>query len=292
MSKDHSTNAALSGNADRDGKSAPANAAEHGCKKPSGKPLLEICHAKKSFGGVTVLHDVDVTVREGEIVSIIGRSGSGKTTLLRCATMLEIIDGGEIIYNGETAVSAKDGEAIFAPKETMRRIKDCYGMVFQNFNLFPHWNVMRNITDAPIRIQKREKEEVFVEARELLGKMGLADKEKAYPCELSGGQCQRVAIARALAMNPKILFFDEPTSALDPELTAEVLKVIKSLAELHMTMVIVTHEMQFAKDISDRVIFMDKGVIAIEGSPKEVFSSENPRMREFLGRYSTEEELK
>ena len=252
------------------------------------KALLEICHARKCFGDNEVLHDVDVTVHEGEIVSIIGRSGSGKTTLLRCATLLETIDGGDIIYMGETAVTARFGAIHFAPKETMRRIKDCYGMVFQNFNLFPHWNVLRNITDAPLRVQKREKEEVYAEARELLRKMGLADKEKAYPCELSGGQCQRVAIARALAMNPKILFFDEPTSALDPELTAEVLKVIKSLAEEHMTMVIVTHEMQFARDISDRVIFMDQGVIAIEGSPEEVFSAGNPRMREFLGRYSAE----
>ena len=258
----------------------------------SGEPLLEIRHAKKSFGGITVLHDVDVTVHKGEIVSIIGRSGSGKTTLLRCATMLETIDGGEIVYMGETAVRAENGEAAFASKEAMRHIKDCYGMVFQNFNLFPHWNVLRNVTDAPLRIQKREREEVFQEARDLLKKMGLADKENAYPCELSGGQRQRVAIARALAMNPKILFFDEPTSALDPELTAEVLKVIKSLADMHMTMVIVTHEMQFAKDISDRVIFMDKGVIAIEGTPEEVFSADNPRMREFLGRYSTEGALK
>lgn len=256
------------------------------------KPLLEIRHAKKSFGGNTVLHDVDLAVHPGEIVSIIGRSGSGKTTLLRCATMLETLDGGEVVYMGDRAVLAENGVASFADKEAMRRIKDCYGMVFQSFNLFPHWNVLRNIADAPIRIQKREKHEVYREARELLAKMGLADKEKAYPCELSGGQCQRVAIARALAMNPKILFFDEPTSALDPELTAEVLKVIKKLAESHMTMVIVTHEMQFAKDISDRVIFMDRGVIAMEGSPDKVFSADNPRMREFLGRYSTEGALK
>ncbi len=256
--------------------------------KQEGRPLLEIRHARKAFGDNVVLHDVDVTVREGEIVSIIGRSGSGKTTLLRCATMLETIDGGEVVYMGEKAVWEKGGEIHFAPRDTMRQIKDCYGMVFQNFNLFPHWNVLRNVTDAPLRVQQRGKEEVFAEARELLKKMGLSDKENAYPCELSGGQCQRVAIARALAMNPKILFFDEPTSALDPELTAEVLKVIKSLAELHMTMVIVTHEMQFAKDISDRVIFMDKGVIAIEGTPLEVFGTNNPRMREFLGRYSTD----
>ena len=167
----------------------------------------------------------------------------------------------------------------------MKKIQQNYGLVFQNFNLFPHYSVLRNVMDAPIAVQKREKEEVRKEAMELLEKMGLADKADAYPCQLSGGQCQRVAIARALALNPKILFFDEPTSALDPELTGEVLKVIKSLADLHIAMVIVTHEMAFARDISDRVIFVADGVIVEEGTPAQVFASENERTKNFLGRY-------
>ena len=161
-----------------------------------------------------------------------------------------------------------------------------FGLVFQNFNLFPHYSVMKNITDAPIKVQKRKKEEVYKEARELLKKMGLSDKEDAYPCQLSGGQQQRVSIARALALNPDILFFDEPTSALDPELTAEILKVIRELAMEHMTMVIVTHEMNFARNVSDHVIFMDGGVIAVEGTPDEVFGSSNERMKEFLGKFN------
>jgi len=159
------------------------------------------------------------------------------------------------------------------------------GLVFQNFNLFPHFSVLKNITDAPIRVQKRKKEEVYAQARTLLKQMGLADRENAYPFQLSGGQQQRVSIARALCMNPKILFFDEPTSALDPELTSEILKVIKDLAAEHITMVIVTHEMTFARDISDHIIFMDKRLIAVEGSPKEVFESEHARMKEFLGKF-------
>ena len=167
----------------------------------------------------------------------------------------------------------------------MKELQSCFGLVFQNFNLFPHYSVMKNITDAPLKVQKREKEEVYKEARELLKKMGLEDKENAYPYQLSGGQCQRVAIARALALNPKILFFDEPTSALDPELTGEVLKVIRSLADLDITMVIVTHEMEFARSISDRVIFMEKGVVALEGTPEEVFRAEHTRMKEFLGKF-------
>ena len=170
-------------------------------------------------------------------------------------------------------------------KGETKQIQSYFGLVFQNFNLFPHYSVMKNITDAPIHVQKRNKEEVYKEARELLAKMGLSDKEDAYPYQLSGGQCQRVAIARALALNPKILFFDEPTSALDPELTGEVLKVIRSLADLDITMVIVTHEMEFARNISDRIIFMDKGVIALEGTPEEVFQAEHTRMREFLGKF-------
>lgn len=248
--------------------------------------LLEMNHVQKSFGGLAVIRDISLAVREGEIVSIIGPSGSGKSTLLRCATMLETMDSGELIYLGEKAAwNDSRGLTVYAPKRELKQIQENYGLVFQNFNLFPHYSVMKNITDAPINVQKRDKEEVYRSARELLKKMGLEDKENAYPCQLSGGQCQRVAIARALALNPKILFFDEPTSALDPELTGEVLKVIKSLADLQITMVIVTHEMAFAKDISDRVIFMADGVIVEEGTPDEVFASANERTKSFLGRY-------
>ena len=247
--------------------------------------LLEMNNIKKEFNGQSVLKDISLQVKEGEIVSIIGPSGSGKSTLLRCATMLTDIDSGEISYMGKRSVWMENGKTVVPSGKQLKEIRSCFGLVFQNFNLFPHFSVMKNITDAPIHVQKRKKEEVYREARELLAKMGLSDKENAYPCQLSGGQCQRVAIARALALNPKILFFDEPTSALDPELTGEVLRVIRSLADLHITMVIVTHEMNFAKDISDRVIFMDQGVIAVEGTPQQVFSSENARMREFLGKF-------
>lgn len=248
--------------------------------------LLEMNHIKKTFDDLEVLRDISISVEEGEIVSIIGPSGSGKSTLLRCATMLETIDGGDIVYLGKRAAWVENGSPVFPKKEQLKEIRSYFGLVFQSFNLFPHMSVMENITDAPINVQKRDKEEVFKEARELLAKMGLSDKEDAYPFQLSGGQCQRVAIARALALNPKILFFDEPTSALDPELTGEVLKVIKSLADLDITMVIVTHEMQFAKDISDRVIFMDGGVIVEQGTPEHVFNSNNARMKEFLGRFN------
>ena len=247
--------------------------------------LLEMKNIKKEFNGQSVLKDISLQVKEGEIVSIIGPSGSGKSTLLRCATMLTDIDSGEISYMGKRSVWMENGKTVVPSGKQLKEIRSCFGLVFQNFNLFPHYSVIKNITDAPIHVQKRKKEEVYREARELLAKMGLSDKENAYPCQLSGGQCQRVAIARALALNPKILFFDEPTSALDPELTGEVLRVIRSLADLHITMVIVTHEMNFAKDISDRVIFMDQGVIAVEGTPQQVFSSENARMREFLGKF-------
>lgn len=247
--------------------------------------LLEMNHIRKKFDDLEVIKDISLSVKEGEILSIIGPSGSGKSTLLRCATMLEEIDGGEILYMGERAAWMEGKKACHPGKAQMKRVQEYFGLVFQSFNLFPHYSVMKNLTDAPINIQKRNKEEVYREARELLAKMGLEDKEDAYPCQLSGGQCQRVAIARALALNPKIMFFDEPTSALDPELTGEVLKVIRSLADLHITMVIVTHEMSFAREISDRVIFMDKGVVALEGTPEEVFTSSHNRMQEFLGKF-------
>lgn len=226
--------------------------------------LLEMNHMKKSFGGLQVVKDISIHVEKGEVLAIIGPSGSGKSTLLRCATGLETADSGEINYRGS------------------------FGLVFQNFNLFPHYTVLKNITDAPIRVQKRGKEEVYKEARRLLGKMGLADKEAAYPYQLSGGQQQRVSIARALAMNPDILFFDEPTSALDPELTGEILKVIRELAAEHMTMVIVTHEMNFARNVADHIIFMNNGYIEVEGTPEEVFASDNMRIREFLGKFEGE----
>lgn len=248
--------------------------------------LLELKHVEKSFGALPVIRDISMSVDQGEIVSIIGPSGSGKSTLLRCATMLEHMGSGEVVYLGKKAAwTGENGRVAYAGRKELKEIRSQYGLVFQNFNLFPHYSVMKNIMDAPIHVQKRDREEAYREARELLKKMGLEDKEDVFPCQLSGGQCQRVAIARALALKPKILFFDEPTSALDPELTGEVLKVIKSLADLDIAMVIVTHEMAFARDISHRVIFMAEGVIVEEGTPEQVFASDNERTQNFLGRY-------
>lgn len=251
--------------------------------------LLEMKNIKKSFGDLEVIKDISLSVEEGEILSIIGPSGSGKSTILRCATMLETITGGEIIYMGEKAAyTDENGNVVYAKGEQAKKINSNFGLVFQNFNLFPHYSVMKNITDAPIHVQKRNKEEVFKQAKELLEKMGLSDKADYYPCQLSGGQQQRVSIARALCMNPKILFFDEPTSALDPELTLEILKVIRGLAKEHMTMVIVTHEMNFAKEVSNKIIFMEKGVIVEETTPDKMFNSTNERTRAFLGKYHNE----
>ena len=247
--------------------------------------LLEIKDLKKEFDGNKVLKGISLSVEKGEVVSIIGPSGSGKSTILRCACMLETIDGGEIRYNGKKAAWMENGKYKVPVKNELKEISSCFGLVFQNFNLFPHYSVIKNITDAPINVQKRNKDEVYKEARKLLSQMGLSDKEKAYPYQLSGGQKQRIAIARALAMKPDILFFDEPTSALDPELTGEVLKVIKELADEKMTMVIVTHEMEFAKQISDRIVFMDEGVVAVEGTPDDVFNADHGRMKEFLGKF-------
>ena len=239
-------------------------------------------HIRKSFGSLDVIKDISLSVSEGEILSIIGPSGSGKSTILRCATMLETIDSGEIIYLGEKAAFTS---VVYAKGEKAKKINSNFGLVFQNFNLFPHYSVLKNIMDAPIHVQKRDKAEVLETSRALLKKMGLSDKENYYPCQLSGGQQQRVSIARALCMKPKILFFDEPTSALDPELTLEILKVIRDLAKEHMTMVIVTHEMTFAKEVSNRIIFMEKGVIVEETTPDKLFNSDNERTREFLGKY-------
>ena len=248
--------------------------------------ILNMQDIVKAFGGAPVLKGISLNVDKGEVVSIIGPSGSGKSTLLRCAAVLETIDSGSISYLGSPAAVTEDGKAKYVPAAALRKIKSCFGLVFQQFNLFPHYTVLKNIMDAPVSVQKRPKAEVKAEVMELLRKMGLEDKAGAYPCQLSGGQQQRVAIARALAMKPEILFFDEPTSALDPELTGEVLKVIKQLAEENMTMVIVTHEMPFARAVSDRVIFMDGGVIVEQGAPEQVFGApKQERTRQFLRNY-------
>ena len=232
--------------------------------------LLEINHCRKQFGSNQVLTDLSLSVEEGQVLSIIGPSGSGKSTLLRCATLLETMDGGDLIYLGNYAARDENGKAVYADTATLQKIRSMFGLVFQNFNLFPHYSVMKNIMEAPMLVQKRQEKEVREEAAALLEQMGLSDKADAYPYQLSGGQQQRVSIARALAMNPKILFFDEPTSALDPELTGEILRVIRKLAEKKMTMVIVTHEMAFARDVSDWVVFMNDGVIIEQGDPREV----------------------
>ena len=237
--------------------------------------LLEVKNIKKSFDDLEVLKDISMSVAESEVISILGPSGSGKSTFLRCMTMLEKIDGGSMVYCGKEAVNSDSGVPVYADKADLKEIQSYYGLVFQNFNLFPHYSVLKNIADAPIRVQKRDKDEVYAEAKELLRKMNLEDKGDYYPYQLSGGQQQRVAIARALALKPKMLFFDEPTSALDPELTAEILKVLKELAAEKMTMVIVTHEIGFARSVSDRVIFMDGGVIVEEGKPEDVI--DNPK---------------
>ena len=246
--------------------------------------ILDIQNVRKSFGDNHVLKDISLTVDKGEVVSVIGPSGSGKSTFLRCATLLETMDSGTLKYMGET-VASMEGDRIVYTKD-LRKVRGYFGLVFQNFNLFPHYSVLKNVTDAPVSVQKRDPKEVKESALQLLETMGLADKANAYPCQLSGGQKQRVSIVRALAMKPEILFFDEPTSALDPELTGEVLKVIKQLAEQSMTMVIVTHEMAFAHAISDRVIFMDGGVIVEQGTPQELFEgTKQERTRQFLQNY-------
>ena len=249
--------------------------------------VLEIRNAKKSFDGVEVLKDISLSVEKGEVVGIIGPSGSGKSTLLRCATMLERLDGGDLVYMGEHAATNTNGVSVYASSAKIRQMYSYFGLVFQNFNLFPHYSVLKNIMDAPISVQKRDKKEVEAEARELLAKMGLSDKADAYPFQLSGGQQQRVSIARALALNPQVLFFDEPTSALDPELTGDILKVIRELADEHMTMVIVTHEIDFARNVADRVIFMANGVVIEEGDPADVIDNpSNERTKAFLSKLS------
>lgn len=247
--------------------------------------ILEIKNIKKSFGELEVLKDISLSVSRGEVVSIIGPSGSGKSTLLRCATFLEKADSGVIEYDGEKALWTENGKAAYA--KDLNPFRKKFGLVFQNFNLFPHFSVLKNLMDSPVKVMKRKPEEAKAEAVSLLAKMGLEGKENAYPCQLSGGQQQRVAIARALALNPEILFFDEPTSALDPELTGEVLKVIRQLADENMTMVIVTHEMSFARAVSNKVIFIDGGVIVEQGDPEEVFGNpKEERTKQFLKNYN------
>jgi polar amino acid transport system ATP-binding protein len=243
----------------------------------------------KSFSSLNVLKEISLSLKEGEVVSVIGPSGSGKSTLLRCITNLEKIDSGTIVIGGDTLVSTdKEGLTVYADKQTISRIRLKVGLVFQNFNLFPHFSVLRNITEAQMHVLKTSKEEAQGVAYQLLEKMNLRDKADSYPFQLSGGQQQRVSIARALALRPQVLCFDEPTSALDPELTGEILAVIKELAKEKMTMMVVTHEMAFARGISDRVIFMDEGVIVEQGTPEDVFiKTTNKRTKQFLNRFTT-----
>lgn len=271
--------------------------------------VLEVKNLCKRFGDLEVISDISFDVHKGEVIAVIGPSGSGKSTLLRCINRLETVNGGTISVCGDEMITGyesktvkirrknTDGKTekktvkiqkpIYASKDVLRRIRLNVGLVFQNFNLFPHYSVLKNITAAPRIVTGKEKEESIETAMGLLEKMGLADKAKSYPCELSGGQQQRVSIARALALNPQILFFDEPTSALDPELTGEILKVIKELAKEKITMVIVTHEMAFARDVADKVIFMDGGVIVEQGTPQELFgNTQNERTKNFLKRYN------
>lgn len=236
--------------------------------------MIEVKNLEKSFGKNHVLRGINETINEGEVVCIIGPSGSGKSTFLRCLNLLEQPTSGEVIL---------DGEKINAPDRDIDKIREKLGMVFQNFNLFPHMSVLDNITMAPIKVKGQARSEAEAEARRLLDVVGLLDKAEAYPSSLSGGQKQRVAIARALAMKPEIMLFDEPTSALDPEMVGEVLAVMKQLAEGGMTMVIVTHEMGFAREVADRVLFIDGGVILEQGTPEEIFGNpQNERTQTFL----------
>ena len=247
-------------------------------------PVVAVDHAQKSFGDVQVLRDISLAVNPGEVVAIIGPSGGGKSTLLRCMTLLERMDSGDLSYGdlsyGDLAI-CRDGS--YGDKKVLAEARQRFGLVFQNYNLFPHFSVLKNVMDAPICVQKRDRAEVEEQARGLIAKMGLTGNEEKVPCQLSGGQQQRASIARALAMNPQVLFFDEPTSALDPELTAEVLKVIKGLAAENMTMVIVTHEMSFAREVADRIVFMDGGVIVEQGPARELIDNpKEERTRAFL----------
>lgn len=257
--------------------------------------ILEVKDIKKHFGKTQVLKGISFSLDEGEVMSIIGSSGSGKTTLLRCINFLETADSGTITVDGEVIFDAEDQSRKKAKQTRERQLK--IGLVFQQFNLFPQYDVLENVTLA-VKLQAKEradyrqnKKQILAEINEkalkLLGDMGLSDKIHSYPCELSGGQQQRVSIARAMALEPKILFFDEPTSALDPELTGEILKVIRELAKTNMTMVIVTHEMNFAKEVSDRIVFMDDGVIAEQGEAQQLINNpQTERLKAFLSKIS------
>ncbi len=247
------------------------------------RAIIEVKNVTKRFGDLTALADVSLSVHRGETVAIIGPSGSGKSTLLRSINNLEKISSGEIIIDGKTLASTPHDKAEYVSEREIRQICGEIGMIFQHFNLFPHMTCLKNITYAPIKVKKQPKAQAEAEARRLLELVGLADKADAYPAQLSGGQKQRVAIARGLAMNPAVMLFDEPTSALDPEITGEVLAVMKKLAEEQMTMLVVTHEMGFAREVADRVIFMADGHIMEQGEPRQIF--ENPqseRLQNFL----------
>ena len=245
--------------------------------------MLTASHIQKSFDGQGVLRDVSLSVQTGEVVAIIGRSGSGKSTLLRCVNNLEQVDSGDIFIDDEPLVTTRDGKAVYAPPEKLRKLCLKMGFVFQSYNLFPHWTVMDNLCIPQTAVLRRKRPEAEQKARQLLERVGLGDRGDAYPCQLSGGQQQRVAIARAMALDPEILCFDEPTSALDPELTREVLTVIRSLAQEKRTMLIVTHEMKFAREVADRIVFMHEGVIAAQGTPEEVMSGQNEALTAFMG---------
>ncbi|NPC57723.1 amino acid ABC transporter ATP-binding protein [Caenimonas soli] len=243
--------------------------------------MVELRNIRKSFGSLEVIHDVSFSVEKGEVVCIIGPSGSGKSTLLRCINGLETYQGGEITVHGERVESAS---------RRIRHVRTRVAMVFQRFNLFPHRTALENVAEGPIHVKKEPREQVLARSRELLERVGLGAKIDAYPAQLSGGQQQRVAIARALCMNPDAILFDEPTSALDPELVGEVLSVMRALADEGMTMVVVTHEMGFAREVADRVLFLDGGVLVEQGPPAELLGRpQNPRTRDFLRRLLTTE---
>ena len=249
--------------------------------------VFEMRNAKKAFGLLEVLKGVSLKVEKGEVVSIIGPSGGGKSTMLRCATLLETMDSGTLAYGENVAAREENGKSVYAGKAALAQVRRQFGLVFQQFDLFPHYTVLKNVCDAPVLVQKRDKAEVEAEAMALLDKMGLKGKENAYPYQLSGGQQQRVAIARALASGPEIIYFDEPTSALDPELTGEVLAVMRQLAQEGMTMLVVTHEMGFARNVSSRTVFMENGVVVEEAPSQEFFAHpKEARTREFLQKIS------
>ncbi len=245
--------------------------------------LIEMKHIRKSYGDLEILHDISLSVERGEVVSLIGPSGAGKSTFLRCLNTLETVQGGTISVDGDVLATEENGKVVYAAPDAQRKILAKMGMVFQSFNLFPHMTVMENLLAAPLVVKKMKREDILPRAESLLEKVGLLEKRDVYPGNLSGGQKQRVAIARALALSPEIMLFDEPTSALDPELTGEVLATIRQLAEEKMTMIIVTHEMAFARSVSDKVLFMDGGYVAEKGTPEDIFGQpRKERTREFL----------